>query len=185
MSPLTITLIILAVIAVGCIVLYFVGTRMQKKQNAQREEMLAAAQQTSMLVIDKKRMKIKDANLPKMVVDQVPKRFRNAKMPIVKVKIGPQIMNLICDESIFDELPTKGEVKAMISGIYITEIKSVRGKKKAAEQATQKKGLMAKLRKKQREYQEEFAKEEKQKQITKEQKEAKKASKAKAKKITK
>lgn len=185
MNPVTITLIVIAVIAVALIVLYFVGTKMQKKQMAQKEEMLAAAQQASLLVIDKKRMKIKDANLPKMVVDQVPKRFRNAKMPIVKVKVGPQIMNLICDEGIFDELPTKGEVKAMISGIYITEVKSIRGKKRATEEGTKKKGLMAKLRKKQREYQNEYIKEEKQKKQEKEMKAEKKASKEKAKKITK
>lgn len=180
-----ITLIIIAVMVAVLVTLYIVGTRMQKKQNAQKEQMLAAAQQASMLVIDKKMMRLKEAGLPKQVVDQTPKRFRNAKVPIVKVKVGPQIMNLICDDGIFDELPTKGEVKAMVSGIYITEVKSIRGKKKNVEEPKKRKGLMAKLRKKQKEYQKEFAQEEKQRDAEKAAKAAKKASEKKAKKITK
>ena len=159
MSPLVITLIVIAVLIGILVALYFVGNKMQKKQIAQKEEMQAAAQQTSMLIIDKKMMKLKDAGLPKVVMEQTPKRFRNAKMPIVKAKVGPQTLNLICDDGIFDDLPTKCEVKAMVSGIYITEIKSVRGKKKAAEEP-KKKSFGAKMRKKQRELQNEYAKEE-------------------------
>ena len=77
-----------------------------------------------------------------------------------KAKVGPQTLNLICDDGIFDDLPTKCEVKAMVSGIYITEIKSVRGKKKAAGEP-KKKSFGAKMRKKQRELQNEYAREEK------------------------
>jgi len=184
MSPLVITLIVIAVLIGILAALYFVGNRMQKKQMAQKEEMQAAAQQTSMLIIDKKMMKLKDAGLPKMVMEQTPKRFRNAKMPIVKAKIGPQIINLICDDGIFDDLPTKGEVKAMVSGIYITEVKSIRGKKKKTEEEPKKKSFGAKMRKKQRELQAEYAKEEKEKEAKKALKDAKKAEKDKAKKIT-
>lgn len=146
--------------------------------------MQAAAQQTSMLIIDKKMMKLKDAGLPKVVMEQTPKRFRNAKMPIVKAKVGPQTLNLICDDGIFDDLPTKCEVKAMVSGIYITEIKSVRGKKKAAEEP-KKKSFGAKMRKKQRELQNEYAKEEKEKEARKAAKAQEKKKQEQAKKITK
>ncbi|MCM1157922.1 MAG: hypothetical protein NC300_06635 [Bacteroidales bacterium] len=185
MSPLVVTLIVVAVLLGILVVLYFVGNKLQKRQMAQKEEMQAAAQQTSMLIIDKKMMKLKDAGLPKSVLEQTPKRFRNAKMPIVKAKIGPQIINLICDEAIFDDLPTKGEVKAMISGIYITGVKSIRGKKKGAvAEEPKKKSFGAKMRKKQRELQEEYAKEEKEKEARKALKEAEKAKKDKAKKIT-
>ena len=133
MSPLVITLIVIAVLIGILVALYFVGNKMQKKQMAQKEEMQAAAQQTSMLIIDKKMMKLKDAGLPKVVMEQTPKRFRNAKMPIVKAKVGPQTLNLICDDGIFDELPTKCEVKAMVSGIYITEIKDAEETERASE----------------------------------------------------
>lgn len=184
MSPLVITLIVIAVLIGILVALYFVGNKMQKKQMAQKEEMQAAAQQTSMLIIDKKMMKLKDAGLPKVVMEQTPKRFRNAKMPIVKAKVGPQTLNLICDDGIFDELPTKCEVKAMVSGIYITEIKSVRGKKKAAEEP-KKKSFGAKMRKKQRELQNEYAKEEKKKEARKAAKAQEKKKQEQAKKITK
>ena len=95
----------------------------------------------SMLVIDKKKMKLKDANLPKMVLEQTPKYLRGSKMPIVKAKIGPRIMTLMADPKVFDQLPVKAEVKAEVSGIYITGIKSVRGGKVVAEPAPKKKGL--------------------------------------------
>ncbi len=185
MSPLIITLIVVAVLIGILVALYFVGNRMQKKQLAQKEEMQAAAQQTSMLIIDKKMMKLKDAGLPKVVMEQTPKRFRNAKMPIVKAKVGPQTLNLICDDGIFDDLPTKCEVKAMVSGIYITEIKSVRGKKKAVVEEPKKKSFGAKMRKKQRELQNEYAKEEKEKEARKAAKAEEKKRAEQAKKITK
>lgn len=183
-SPIIITLIIVIVLIAILIALYILGNKMQKKQMEQKEQMDAAAQQTSMLIIDKKRMKMKEAGLPKIVMEQTPKRFHNAKVPIVKAKIGPQIINLICDDGIFDDLPTKGEVKAMVSGIYITEVKSIRGKKRKAEEEPKKKGFAAKLRKKQREMQAEYAKEEKDKEAKKAAKAAEKAKKEKAKKIT-
>lgn len=185
MSPLVITLIVVAVLIGILVALYFVGNKMQKKQLAQKEEMQAAAQQTSMLIIDKKMMKLKDAGLPKVVIEQTPKRFRNAKMPIVKAKVGPQTLNLICDDGIFDDLPTKCEVKAMVSGIYITEIKSVRGKKKVAVEEPKKKSFGAKMRKKQRELQNEYAKEEKEKEARKAAKAEEKKRAEQAKKITK
>ncbi len=129
MSPLTITLlVILAVVIVLFVVLYFVGKKAQKKQ-AEQQQMLEANKQTvSMLIIDKKRMKIKDSGLPQMVIDQTPKLMRNSKMPIIKAKVGPQIMSLICEERIFDSVPVKKEVKASVSGIYVLDVKGLHGK---------------------------------------------------------
>lgn len=125
-------LVILAILIVGIVVLYFLGKKAQKKQ-AEQEEMLQANKQTaSMLIIDKKRMKIKDAGLPQMVLDQTPKLMRRSKLPIIKAKIGPQILSLICDEKIFDSVPVKKEVKAVISGIYVLDVKGLHGKQEAA-----------------------------------------------------
>ena len=138
-----ILLIVAAVIGIIVAVLYFLGKKAQKRQ-AEQQEMLQANKQTvSMLIIDKKRMRIKDSGLPQMVIDQTPKMMRRSKLPIVKAKIGPQIMSLICDEKIVDYVPVKKEVKAVVSGIYITEIKSVRGGRVEAPQ--QKKSLRVRL----------------------------------------
>ena len=61
-----------------------------------------------------------------MVLDQTPKYMRGTKVPIVKAKVGPKIMSLMCDQKIFDLLPVKKEVKAVVSGIYIMDIKGSR-----------------------------------------------------------
>ncbi|MBQ8232198.1 MAG: hypothetical protein IJZ34_09795 [Lachnospiraceae bacterium] len=129
MSTGTIVLIcVLVALVAGIVVLYFVGKRAQKKQ-AEQQEMLESNKQTiSMLIIDKKRMKIKESGLPQMVIDQTPKMLRGSKLPIIKAKVGPQIMCLICDEKIFESVPVKKEVKAVVSGIYVLDVKGLHGK---------------------------------------------------------
>ena len=119
-------IIVIVVILVILVALYIFGSKMQKKSEASQEEMKANSQTVSLLVIDKKRLKFKEANLPKIVIDQTPKYLRNSKVPVVKAKIGPKIMNLMCDEKIFDLIPVKKEVKAVVSGIYIMDVKGLR-----------------------------------------------------------
>ena len=123
-----VVLVIVAVLAIILGVLIFLGKKAQKKQAEQQAQIEAAKQSVSMLIIDKKRMKLKDAGLPQMVLAQAPKLMRSSKLPIVKAKIGPQIMSLIADKRIFDSIPVKKEVKATISGIYITDVKGLHGK---------------------------------------------------------
>ena len=127
-------LVILALVIAAIIALYFLGKKAQKKQQEQQEFMEANKQTVSMLIIDKKRMKIKDSGLPQAVIDQTPKLMRGTKLPIVKAKVGPQILCLISDEKIFDAIPLKREVKATVSGIYITSVKGLHGKVEAAPQ---------------------------------------------------
>ena len=126
-TVLNVFLIILTIVVVLLAVLYFVGRRLQKKQAVQQEQMEAAKQTVSMLVIDKKKLKMKEAGRPQMVLDSTPKIMRRTKLPIVKAKVGPRIMTLMCDEKVFAVLPVKQEAKVVVSGIYITAIKSVRG----------------------------------------------------------
>lgn len=142
-KPLIITLIILAVLIAIMIVLYFLGKKAQKKKEEQDEQLAAAAQTVTMLIIDKKRMPLKDAGLPAQVVEQTPKLMRRSKLPIVKAKIGPRVMSMIADEQIFDDIPVKKEVKATISGLYITSVRGLRGPLEKT--PAKKKGLRAKL----------------------------------------
>jgi len=133
MSTITIVLlVILAILVVAVVVLYFLGKKAQKKQSEQQAQIDAMKQTVSMLVIDKKRMKLKDAGLPSIVLEQTPKWLRGSKLPVVKAKVGPQIMSLICDEKIFDSVPVKKEVKAVVSGIYITDVKGLHGRQPVA-----------------------------------------------------
>jgi hypothetical protein len=119
-----ILLIVLAVVAVVLVVLYFVGRRLQKKADGQQEMINQQKMTVSILVIDKKKMRIKDSSLPKIVQDQVPSYLKFRKMPLVKAKIGPKIQTLMCDEKVFKELPIKKNVKVDIAGMYIVAIKS-------------------------------------------------------------
>lgn len=140
MSPVTIVLIVVLVVLIAaCIALYFFGKRAEKKQAEQQEQMEAAAQTVSMLVIDKKKMKLKEAGLPAVVLENTPKYLRRTKVPVVKAKIGPRIMTLMCDNKVFEVIPVKKEIKAVVSGLYITGIKSVRGG--SIEQPQKKKGF--------------------------------------------
>lgn len=139
-------LITLGVIVILFIVLYFVGRKMQRKQDAAMSEMAANAQMYSALIIDKKRMKLKDAGFPQIVVDQTPKYARGTKVAVVKAKVGPQIRSLMCDEKIFDLVPVKKEVKIKVSGIYIMDVKGVRGPL-TKEEPKKKKGLFGRFKK--------------------------------------
>lgn len=132
MKPWMIVLIvIIVVVAVVAVLLYFLGKKAQKKQAEQQEIMEANKQTVSMLIIDKKRMKLRDAGLPQAVLDQTPKALRGSKLPIIKAKVGPQILSLICDEKIFQAVPVKKEVKAVVSGLYVLDVKGLHGRVEA------------------------------------------------------
>ena len=127
-STLTIVLLIVLVVVAGiAVALYFLGKKAQSREAEQKEAIEAMKQTVSMLIIDKKRMKIKESGLPQAVIDQTPKMMRWTKLPIVKAKVGPQVMSLVCDDKIFDNVPVKKEVKATVSGIYITSVKGLHG----------------------------------------------------------
>lgn len=138
-------IVILVIVAAALAALYFYGNKMQKKQRENQAQLDAMAQTVSMLIIDKKRLKIKESGLPQMVIDQTPKYMRWTKLPIVKAKIGPKIMTLVADEKVFELIPVKRECKVVLSGIYITAIKSARGGLETP--PPKKKGLFARFRK--------------------------------------
>lgn len=126
-KPALILIIISAVLLAGIIVLYFWGRHLQKRQDKNREIMQANRQQVSMLVIDKKKMKLSEAGLPAGVLESLPKLYRRSKMYIVKGKVGNQVMPFICEYQLYEQIPVKKEIKAGISGLYILDVKGVRG----------------------------------------------------------
>ena len=132
MKPWVIVMLcIIAVLIIAMVALYFFGKKQEKKQAEQQEQMKAVAQSVSLLVIDKKRMKIKEAGFPAVVLENTPKYLRRVKVPVVKAKIGPKIMTLMCDDKIFPSIPVKKEVKAVVSGIYVLGVKGLHGKNDA------------------------------------------------------
>ena len=146
MSKVTIVLlVILAILIIACIVLYFLGKKAEKKQAEQQEQLDAVKQTVSMLIIDKGRVRLRDAGFPPIVAENTPKYLRRSKVPVVKAKVGPKVMTLMCDAQIYPIIPVKKEVKATISGIYITGVKGLRGPLDTPEK---KKGFFARLRNK-------------------------------------
>ena len=118
-------LVVLVVLIAALVALSIYGKKLQERQEQSQQELENASQNVSLLVIDKKRMKLKEAGLPQLILDQTPKYMRGRKVPIVKAKIGPRIMSFICDEKIFEIIPVKKEVRAVISGIYIMGVKGL------------------------------------------------------------
>ena len=142
----TIVTIVVLLVLIGIMVaLYFMGKKAQVKKEEQDAQMAAVAQTVSILIIDKKKLRIKDSGLPQAVIDQTPWYTRITKLPVVKAKVGPRIMTLIADETIFADIPVKKEVKATVSGIYITGVKGLR---KPLEKPEGKKSWRAKLKSK-------------------------------------
>ena len=118
MPTVTLVLLIIAIVLiVAVIVLYFLGKKAEKKKAEQDEQIAAAAQSVTMLIIDKKKLRLKDAGLPAAVVEQTPKLMRRTKMPIVK---------------------------ATVSGLYITGVRGVHGSIEPA--APKKKGIWARAK---------------------------------------
>ena len=109
------------------IMLYRWSKKQEKKNNEAQEKMDAVKQSVTLLIIDKKMMKLRDTDLPKEMEKELPFIFRRRKFPIVKAKVGPRIMTMITDKEIYALIPLKKEVKATISGLYITSVKGIRG----------------------------------------------------------
>ena len=129
LSRVTIIMLIILVILIAVLIfLYFYGKKLQARQTESEAQIQAMKQPMTLLVIDKKRLRLKEAGLPDQVIQQTPWYAKRSKVPVVKAKVGPQFINFICDEKIFDSIPVKKQIKAMVSGIYIVEVKGIRGK---------------------------------------------------------
>ena len=109
-------IVILVVLVAALIGLYFFGRNAEKKQAEQQKTMEANAQTINAFVIDKKKLKLKEAGLARI-----------SKVPIVKVKAGPRVMNLIADPKVYEQILPKQDIKATVSGLYITSFKRIRG----------------------------------------------------------
>lgn len=119
-------LVITAILLITLAVLYFLGRKLQKKKDESDKQIAATSQTVPMLIIDKKKMKLKEAGLPAIVYEQTPKMLRRQKVPIVKAKVGPKIQTFMCDNTIFDDIPVKKSVRVTVSGLYITGVKGLR-----------------------------------------------------------
>ena len=108
-TPMIVLIVVLVVLVAAAIGLYFLGKKLEKKRAEQDEQMAAVAQTIPMLVIDKKKMKLKDAGLPAAVLEAMPKMMRSYKMPVVKAKVGSKVYTFLCDETVYDGIHVRKE----------------------------------------------------------------------------
>ena len=131
---LDILILIGIVIAIIFVVLYFLNKWAGRRMADQQDMVERHKQSATIYVIDKKKEKLANANLPKAMADQVPRMGRIMKMPLVKAKIGPQIMTLVCDKDVYAALPIKKSVTVELAGAYIVSMKGMKTKQQLAEQ---------------------------------------------------
>lgn len=124
--------------------LYFLNKWAYKKMDEQQTMIARTSQPVTIYVIDKKKEKPDNANLPKAVLQQLPRRAKIMKMPLVKAKVGAQIITFICDKKVFEALPIKKNVKVDVSGIYITNMKGMKTEKEMKALAKERKATALK-----------------------------------------
>lgn len=116
---LIIVAVIIGVIFAG---LYFVNKWAYKKMDTQQTLINKMKNSANIYVIDKKRDKITNINVPKAVIEQMPRLYKKMKMCFVQAKMGPQIVTLMCDKKVFAAIPVKKNVKVEIAGMYIVSV---------------------------------------------------------------
>jgi len=131
---LDIILLVGIILVIIVVVLYFLNRWAGRRMSDQQDMVERHKQPATIYVIDKKKDKITNANLPKAMASQIPRMGRVMKMPLVKVKIGPQIMTLVCDKAVFEALPIKKNVQVELAGAYIVSMKGMKTKQQLAEQ---------------------------------------------------
>ena len=133
MNPWDIMIIVFIVVVLIGAAFYFLNKWASKRMVEQHSIVERTKQPASIYVIDKKKDKIENGNFPKAVMEQVPRMNKLLKMYLVKAKIGPQIMTLMCDKEVFHALPVKKSVKVELAGIYIVSMAGMRSKKDMAQ----------------------------------------------------
>jgi len=127
MLPVWVLYIIILVVIVAVVIGFKIfKKRMQKRIDTQKELVDQHKVTTTIFIIDKKKGKIGDSNLPKSVIDQIPRLYKIRKVPLITAKVGPQIVTLLSEENVYDLLPVKKNVRVDIAGIFIVSINEKR-----------------------------------------------------------
>lgn len=147
----TIFWIVIAVLAAVLVGLYFWGRKLQTKYDQQQQLIKDNKQSATIFVIDKKKDNVSNLKLPKQMKDQLPWIYKKRKMPVVIAKIGPQIQTLMCDQKVYDSIPTKKQVKVELAGILIVNVLSGKLPETKKNGFFSKKGLFSKKAKKKEE----------------------------------
>lgn len=113
---LIIIIVVLALILAG---LYFLNKKSMKRMIQAQDFIDQNRTTVQIFIIDKKQEKPSPSNMPKVVYEQMPKSSRMRKTNMVRAKVGPQIVTLLCDKPVYNVLPVKKTVKVELAGMYI------------------------------------------------------------------
>ena len=119
MDTLGIIFTVVLVVAAILVGLFFLGRHLQKKQGEAQKAIDQNRQTVQAYVIDKKKMKLSEANFPKAASEKIPFYLKTRKLPMAKVKVGPQIITMLVDTNVYKTLPVKRNMRLEISGAYI------------------------------------------------------------------
>ncbi len=122
MNPSDIIIIVAIVIVAILGGLYYLNKRSMRRMIQAQDFIDQNRMTVQIFVIDKKQEKPSPTNLPKSVYEQMPKSTRMRKANLVKAKVGPQIVTLMCDKPVFDVLPVKKSIKVDLAGMYIITV---------------------------------------------------------------
>ena len=138
-------ILLIIIVVLGAIVagLYFLNRWAGKRVADQQDMVEKTKQSASIYVIDMRRDKAANVNLPKVVMDNLPRTAKIMKMYFVKAKIGPQIVTLMCEKTVFNALDVKKTFQVELAGIYIASVKGMKTKYEL-KQAQKEKKLKAK-----------------------------------------
>ncbi|MDR2899716.1 MAG: hypothetical protein LBU94_05335 [Clostridiales bacterium] len=136
---LDIILIAAVVLGVVAAALYFLNKWAYKRMDEQQAVIERTRQSATIFVIDKKHEKAEKAGLSKAIYEQLPRLSKLVKMYVVKAKVGPQIVTLICEKDVFNAIPVKKNVKVELAGIYIVTVAGMKSKEEMKANAKAKK----------------------------------------------
>lgn len=117
-----ILIIIIVVLALLCAGMYYLNKRGMKKMIQAQDFIDQNRTTVQIFVIDKRQEKPSPSNMPKAVYEQMPKSAKMRKTNLVRAKVGPQIVTLMCDKPVYQVMPVKKTVKVDLAGMYIVGI---------------------------------------------------------------
>jgi uncharacterized membrane protein YqiK len=116
---------VVAVVIVALVIGYTIlRKRLKKKMDDQKALVDENKINASIFVIEKRKAKITEANLPKNVMSQIPALYKIRKMPLITAKIGQQIVTLVCEDDLYDKIPDKKNINVELAGIFIVSVKN-------------------------------------------------------------
>jgi len=149
MSSLDIIIIVIVLLGAVAAGLYFLNRWASRRMDDQQRMIEQNKTSANIFVIDKKKDKPENANLPKAAISQMNRLSKMMKMHFVKAKVGPQVLTLMCDKKVFEALPVKRNVTVDLAGIYIVGMKGMKSDEeiKAIKKAKKQKAKAEKAKK--------------------------------------